>query len=354
KLTFFASFVIVFYLIVSLIRSLEDLDFLVKVLVVGGSVLAIFAAVEASTGYNVFNNLSGFVPILGQPDIPYTLLHPTGRLRVYASAENPIALAAVFVMLIPLSVYLALSSGNRRWWGAACLLLMGAVSSVSRTAIVMLAIVVLVMLRTRPAGLRRLWIGIVPLLLALHFALPGALGSLSSRFSPQGGLVAQQSQGTGSTGSGRLAHLGPGFREFGHRPLLGGGFGSRVTDGPTPNASILDDQWLGTLLETGALGALAWLWFFGRYTRRLARLAKEDMSAEGTLAAALVASVASLAVGWFFFDSLSFAQVTFLLFILLAIGSSVLALRRQPQEEGLLARGGALSRVPAWASRVGR
>ncbi|MGZ4462560.1 MAG: hypothetical protein ACXVZP_06955, partial [Gaiellaceae bacterium] len=65
-------------------------------------------------------------------------------------------------------------------------------------------------------------------------------------------------------------------------------------------------------------------------------------------------SVASLAVGWFFFDSLSFAQVTFLLFILLAIGSSVLALRRQPQEEGLPARGGALSRVPAWASRVGR
>jgi hypothetical protein len=354
-LTFFVSFVIVFYLIVSVIRSLADVDFLVKAMVVSGAVLAVFAAIEASTGYNIFNHLSQLLPILGHPDIPYTLLHPTGRLRVYASAENPIALAAVFVMLVPLSAYLALSSGRKRWWLASFLLLMGAVASISRTAMVMLVVIVLVLLRLRPTNVRRLWIGIVPLLLGLHFAVPGALGGLTERFSPRGGLIAQQSQGTGSTGSGRLAHLGPGFHEFARHPILGEGFGSRVTTGPTANASILDDQWLGTLLETGAFGVLAWIWFFGRYARRLVRLARQDQGPPGTLAAALASSVLALAVAWFVFDCLSFAQITFLLFIFLALGSALLsAVGQSETQPSLRERAESLARRPAWAGRAAR
>lgn len=130
SLTFFISFVVVFYLIVSVVRRWEDLEFLVKVLVGGGAVLAILAVIEANSGYNVFNHLSEILPILGKPEIPYQLSHPTGRLRVYATAESPIALAAVFVMLIPLAIYLAQTSGRRRWWAATILLFAGAVASV--------------------------------------------------------------------------------------------------------------------------------------------------------------------------------------------------------------------------------
>jgi hypothetical protein len=36
--------------------------------------------------------------------------------------------------------------------------------------------------------------------------------------------------------------------------LLGEGFGTRNPTGPDANAGLLDDQWLGTLLETGYFG----------------------------------------------------------------------------------------------------
>ena len=64
------------------------------------------------------------------------------------------------------------------------------------------------------------------------------------------------------------------------RPLLGEGFGTRVVDativrttvpkgpGLDPNVRILDNQWLGTLLETGAVGFFGWAWLFTRALRR--------------------------------------------------------------------------------------
>ena len=61
---FFLSFVLVLYLIVSVIRRLDDVDYLAKTLVVGGTVVAISALVEARTGFNVFNHLSRVIPFL--------------------------------------------------------------------------------------------------------------------------------------------------------------------------------------------------------------------------------------------------------------------------------------------------
>ena len=57
SLMFFLSFVLVLYVIVSVIRRLDSVDFVAKTLVVGGAILAGFAIVEARTGYNVFNHI---------------------------------------------------------------------------------------------------------------------------------------------------------------------------------------------------------------------------------------------------------------------------------------------------------
>ena len=72
-------------------------------------------------------------------------------------------------------------------------------------------------------------------------------------------VIQEQSYDKGS-GAGRVADLGPALDRWSRQPFLGSGFGTRVAD---PNAQagsesqILDDQWLGTLLEIGALGALS-------------------------------------------------------------------------------------------------
>jgi len=122
----------------------------------------------------------------------------------------------------------------------------------------------------------------------------------------------------------RLARVKPMLSQASHQPILGQGYGTRITDGPTANTCVLDDQWLGTLLDTGAAGLLAWWLLIIVFVRRTMRVARSEDSPRAWLLGALGTSVASLAVGMFLFDALSFIQVAFLFFIYLALGAIML------------------------------
>ena len=344
NLTFLLSFLIVVYLVASVVRTLADVQFMVKVMVLGGCCVAVAASIETRTGFNVFNHLAGVVPLLQQADIGYGLAHQFAN-RAYASAQHPIALGAALVMLIPLSVYLARAS-RRAWWLATVVLALGVFASRSRTPVVMLFVTVLVLAVFRGREMKQLWPALIPMVLVLHFAMPGAVNGLKGAFLPKGGLVAQQANGSGATSSGRLAHIAPGIREWSSHAIVGEGYGSRVTDGTGPighygaNAAILDNQWLGLLLETGLVGIVAWIWLFTRFARQMGRRAR-DPSALGWLYAGLAASSLAFAAGMFTFDTLSFIQVTFLFFIELALGASLLAASERTAMEGPAGRAGA-------------
>jgi polysaccharide biosynthesis protein PslJ len=331
-LSFFLSYVLVYYLIVSVVRDWRTIEFLVRVLVAGGAVVAVFALVERRTDYNLFNHLHTVAPFLRfQGAIGAAGLERGGtRLRVYGPAEHPIALGALFVILIPLAIYVARRTAQRRWWAAALVLALGAFATVSRTAIIMLAVVLLVFLRLRPKETKRFWPLIIPALAAVHVAAPGTLGSLRAAFFPKGGLVAQQSNvvsGNELRSNGRLADIGPSLHELAPNPIFGEGYGTRIVgfDEKYNNAAILDDQWLGTLLETGIVGFFAWLWIFCRSVRRLSRAAREDDSAAGWLYTGLAASIAAFGVGMATFDAFSFTQAAFVFFILFALAGVVLS-----------------------------
>ena len=126
-----------------------------------------------------------------------------------------------------------------------------------------------------------------------------------------------------------FADIGPALQEWRAKPLLGQGFGTRVVDPNVrgPRANILDNQWLGTLLETGVVGFFGWLWFFVRVVRRLGREAKKDDSARGWLLVSLASGLCAFAVGMFTYDAFAFIQVTFLLFIFVGLASALLAER---------------------------
>jgi O-antigen ligase len=337
KLTFLLSYILVLYLVVSVIRSRKALDRLIAVLVAGGSVLAVLTIIESRTGYNIFDHLTGVVPFLHLVETP-RIGARGARLRALASAQHPIALGAALVMLVPLAIYLGRRHRRRLWWLLAALLAMGAMATVSRTAIVMLLVIILVYLWLRPRETKRLWPLIIPVLIISHLALPGTLGSLKDAFFPSGGLVAEQQSGANTYGSGRLADFGPGLSDFAKEPLLGKGYGTSITDQARANAPILDDQWLGTLLETGILGAFGWAWLFTRVVRRLGRAAKADDSADGWLFAGIAASVLAFAVGMWTYDAFSFIQVTILMFMLIAFASALFSIEGAP--------GGSLARLP--------
>lgn len=332
--TFFGSFVLVFYYFVSVVRHPRSVDRLVKFLVCGGVVIAALSIVESRTGVNYFDRLPRLLPFLEEnflKDVP----NRGARLRARGPAEHAIALSAALVMLVPLGLYLAMSTRRLYWWIATGLIAVGALAAVSRTGVIMLFVVVLVFLRIRPSEMKRLWPALIPALVLVHFAIPGTLGTLKASFAPPGGLVAEQKVETGKQqpGGGRLADISPSLGEWWERPLVGHGFGTRVTvydpgTGQLPNAIILDDQWLGTLLETGLVGAVALAWLISRFVRRTLREARRDPSPRGLLLGAIAASVASLALGMLVFDALSFVQVAFLLFILLGLGVVTLQAER--------------------------
>ena len=194
----------------------------------------------------------------------------------------------------------------------------------------------LVYLWLRARETRRLWPALLPVLVVTHFAVPGTLGSLKQAFLPENGLVQEQRGSAGScTSSGRVADLGPTLAEVGERPFLGYGFGTRIVTGPDSNACILDNQWLGTLLDVGAFGALAWLLLFLSVLRRLGRASKRDDSPVGWLLVSVTAGIAAYSVGMFTFDALGFVQVTFLLFVLLGLGAAAAALPSEPRRASL-------------------
>jgi polysaccharide biosynthesis protein PslJ len=328
-LTFFISFVAIFYLVVSVVRSGEVVDVLVKTLVAGGALVGLLAVLEARAGITPFTRLHEVFPVL-IPDPSFTgEIGRGGAIRAYGPAEHPIALGAALVMLVPLAIYAARTAGAR-WWVALGALVVGVLSTVSRTGIVMLVVVGIVYFVLRPRETRRLWPLLVPMLVATHFAVPGTLGSLRQSFFPEGGLIQQQRGSEGSCSSaGRVADLGPTLAEVAEKPFLGYGFGTRIVTGPDSNACILDNQWLGTLVEVGAVGTLAWLLLFVVVIRRFGQAAKHDDSPMGWLLVGVVAAVSAYAVGMFTFDALGFTQVSFLLFVLLGLGAATAELLRQ-------------------------
>ncbi len=229
RVMFFLTFFLMLILIVSVVRTRQAIDTIVNVLVVGGTIIAVFALYEARTGYNVFDHLNQWIPGLQVADIP-EVPGRGARLRVYASAQHPIALGAALAMLLPLAIYLAQTQRRRIWYACLVVLGVGVVATVSRTSIVMLVVVAIIFLWLRPRETRRLWPALILLPIVAHIALPGAMGAIREAFFPAGGLVAEQSALPGYRGSGRVADLGPSIAEWKQQPVFGQGFGTRITD----------------------------------------------------------------------------------------------------------------------------
>ena len=321
-LTLGLSVIVVFYFVVSVVRRFSQVLAIVKLLVAGTSALAILALIESRTGWSPFANLDRYVPVLQK--VPVTFFEmERGAFRAVGSAESPIALGALFAIMTPFALYLALRSGRWWWWASVLLLMGGSFATVSRTAMVMLFVASLVMLVLRFREAWRFAPLLIPLVVMVHFAVPGALGSMKTAFHPPGGLINEHLQSDYEPGSGRLADIGPSLELFQKKPVFGYGYGTLQTTGPDPNARIVDNQWLFSLLNVGLVGVVALAWLFMRFLRVVGRRAFQERTDDGWLLVALAASVAAFGVGMFTLDSFSFTQVTFVFFVILGLGSAL-------------------------------
>jgi len=324
QFSFFLSYFLLVYFITSIMRRPRDLDIVISVLVGGGGIVALAALFEWKTGTNLFNWYSHVMPFLQFVNEGAAQVRGAGH-RARASAQHPIALSAALVMLVPLAVYLYQRNRQKVWLVCGGLMTMGALSTGSRTGTTMLIALLVSFLSIRPRQTVRMLPMLLPLLVVIQVAMPGTLGTMKSMLNPAY-MLKEQSYDKGS-GAGRVADLGPALKQWGTKPLFGFGFGTRVADSNAAAGSenqILDDQWLGTLLEIGLFGVMAYLWLFTRSIRRLSRLAKSLDGVDAWLPTALAASLISFAVGMLTFDAFAFVQVTFFAFIMMGIGAAVI------------------------------
>jgi polysaccharide biosynthesis protein PslJ len=340
SLSYFLSFLVVYLLVVSTLDSVGAVEMIVRALVAGGVVVAVAAVYESRTHYNVFQHLQTWVPFLHPTHIAAAGRIREGRLRVTASAQHPIALGAALTMAVPLAFYLVSRARTRAqaviWWAAGGVLLAGAFATVSRTVVLMALAMVAAGLFLRPAAVKRGWPVLLVLLVAVHFAAPGAVSHMYSAFFPKQGLDASLQSKSGGVGSGRLADLGPGLRSWQEVPFFGHGLGTGASPdtvgtgaivNPTTGAPIIfDDQYMNSLVSIGALGLIGVVWFVWGSAIALLRTARRRLSTEGDLIAACAVALVGFGAGMLTFDAFSFVQCTLIFFVIAALGLRVRAL----------------------------
>jgi polysaccharide biosynthesis protein PslJ len=305
QFSFFLSYLLVVYFIVSVIRSRRDLDRMLRLLVAGGTIVAAAALFEWRTTTNLFNWYQHVVPFLHYVDEGVAQARGTG-VRARASAQHPIALSAALVMLLPMALYLWFREGRKLWLGCATLLTLGALSTGSRTGTTMLIAVLVGYLCIKPRDTIRLLPWLVPLLVVVQVVLPGTIGTMRTILDPHY-VIKEQSYNQGET-AGRVADLGPALKRWSAKPLLGNGFGTTIAD---PNAKAGSEQQI-------------LLWLFCRAIRRLSARARSDPGADSWLAASLAVGLIAFVVGMLTFDAFAFIQVTFFAFVTLGFAGVVL------------------------------
>ena len=177
--------------------------------------VAFFAIVEARTGFNVFNHLNRFIPLLtpaeGEPArVPEVRRSEAAGLRVGAASDR--AQCGVRdahpARRLPRAALPATSLDGGRDPAVA-----GCCATVSRTGILMLVVVVPRVPLAAPARDAPPLAGDLPRARRHPLRAARERSARSSSRSSRRRIVAEQQSSAGQSGSGRLADIGPALRE---------------------------------------------------------------------------------------------------------------------------------------------
>jgi hypothetical protein len=315
---------------------MDRLRVLLRRVVFGATVLAAMGIVEFATGVNLTQFIS--IPGLTMHVQASDLMNRDGLSRVMATTAQPLELAAVLGMCLPLAIHQArfAPAGRRgRRWAQVALIAAALPLTVSRSAIFALAVICLVLIPTWPRrARRRAWAALLAVPTVAWLAVPGILAGFGSVFGQLGSDQSTKSR------TGALSSAAP---LIAHHPWLGQGLQTFFPQ----TYFFVDDQYVTTLIETGVIGtaALAGLfavgWVSARHARAAARAAPER-----DLGQSLAASIAAAAVFFGSFDVLSFSIASGLYFLVLGCAGAAWRLARSP---------GTRSRPPAatdWPASV--
>jgi O-antigen ligase len=296
----------------------ERLATLLRRMVIGATAMAAVGIVEFFTGlsfaeYIVIPGLSVHTQVTG-------LLNVEGLARATSTASQPLELAAALAICLPIAIHqarFAPPARRRRRWLQVAIIATAMPMTVSRSAVLVLLILALVLFPTWTKNYRSIaYRALACALIAAWLAKPNVLGSFGNLFG---------SIGTDTSVTSRTAAYSSAVSLVAAHPWFGQGFQTFFPQ----TYFFVDNQYLTSLIETGFAGALSLIALFGTgwYAARSARRAACDVETRDLLQC-LAASIAAAAVSFATFDALSFVIAPGLTFLMLGCAGAAWRLTR--------------------------
>jgi polysaccharide biosynthesis protein PslJ len=304
------------------ILTRERLDAVLRCLVLATGFLASLGIAQFFTGFDlgpIFQQIPGL-----QPNTSLTfVLQRSAFHRVSGTALHPIEFGVILAMVLPLAAHYAMRARPGRrllHWGVVVLIGLGIPLSVSRSAFLGVAAAGVMLMISWSWRQRAATLAIAGGFLVLFSAaVPHLLGSIYNL---------TINAGTDPSITHRTNDYSLVGTFISQQPIFGQGFNTFVPS----RFFLLDNQYLGALIEIGIVGTLVLIVFIltALFTARGARLRSQD-EVTRELAQALASSAAVALVTFAAFDALGFFMVTGIMFLIFGCCGALWRLVQEPQ-----------------------
>jgi hypothetical protein len=314
------------------IQDRGRLDVLMRRVVVMGTVVAAIGYYDFFLATNIADSIH--IPGLQTSVAQVTAMDRGSFTRPRSTTAQPLEFGGMLAILVPFAIQQAFDPVRRhlhvlRRWGPVAIMAGALPLTVSRTSIIGILVIALVMVpRWKP---QRRWTALGVMTGSVggfKVIIPGLIGTITTLFA----TFLSNSDSSTQARTVKYSAIVPYLEEH---PLFGRGFGTFTPD----LYFFTDNQYMLTLAEMGALGAIALLTLFitgihhGGAIRRLARTESDRELGQAFFASSLVALVISAT-----FDSLSFPMFAGMFFLTLGAGGSYLGfIRREAADASVTA-----------------
>ncbi|GAA3884298.1 hypothetical protein GCM10022243_56360 [Saccharothrix violaceirubra] len=304
------------------IRTRERLDKVMKVVLGSAAVIAFVGLVQFGAGIDLASYVS--IPGLRAQENGYAVMESRSIFRRPTGTTNhPIEYGLICAMAVPLGAHYVFKAKDEgtpyiRWLICLALAGLGAMTALSRTAILGMVTAAVVMIVTLPKK-RRITALLVGggFFLGASLVVPGLFGTLRGMFS---------NISDDPSVKARTADYEQASEQIDLNPWLGRGFGTFL---PT-KYTILDNQFLLTLIENGYLGMFALILMFltAAYAAIRVRMISTDEHLRG-LASCLLGGVLAGGIAAVTFDLLGFGVATGTVFVMVGLTGATLRIARE-------------------------
>jgi 4-amino-4-deoxy-L-arabinose transferase-like glycosyltransferase len=323
------------FAIASLTLRVAELRPLAVLIVVLATITALGTIYEARTGNNLFySTATTALSPLAEVEPPSTDVDPAvnaGRPLITGPTRHPLSVTSLLGMALPFAVVLAaLAPGFRRrllWLLAAGVIVTGALLTQRKSGLVIPVCALLALLVIRPRLLWRLAPYSVAGLVIALIATPGLFSSL-------GELEREDSR---SSVEGRTSDYPAIVPDLLSNPILGRGFGTLDTL-RQDTYRIFDNEYLGTLYQTGFLGLIAFIALILTPVVIAVRYAaRRENPLRGPPALAAAAGCLGFAVASALYDILTFPQAPYLFLFMAAMCTTAASVEKVAPEAAVRA-----------------